>query len=445
MTWRGLLLGVIALGAAAALGLVVFAWEGELAPVDASQPARFDLARIKKGGTLAAIGNCEVCHTRPGGMPNAGGRALETPFGTVHSTNITPDAQTGIGLWSFEAFARAMGKGVDRAGRHLYPAFPYDHFTLVSESDNRALYAFLMTRAPVNAPALENRLTFPLNHRLVIAGWKLLNLKQGEYRHDPSKPSDWNRGAYLAEGLGHCGACHTPRDSTGAERRNKHFDGGEVDGWVAYAINENSPAPLPWSVESLHSYLRNGWHSKHGISRGPMAPVTANLGDVADEDVRAIAVYVADRMGDRAADTIAGPRKSEAGTAASSGEAIFAAACSSCHDGSRPLPFGGIDLRVSSAVHAPDPTNIVNVVLKGLQPTPGERSPIMPSYGAVISDAQVVDLLIYMRTAFTNKPAWSGLPELVAKQRAKADTLPMYPSDGNLSAQARPSERVTSW
>ena len=116
-----------------------------------------------------------------------------------------------------------MRKGVDRAGRHLYPAFPYDHFTLVSEADNRALYAFLMTRPPVNAPALENSLTFPLNHRLLIAGWKLLNLKEGEYRPDPSKGSDWNRGAYLAEGLGHCGACHTPRDSIGAERRRQAF------------------------------------------------------------------------------------------------------------------------------------------------------------------------------------------------------------------------------
>lgn len=442
MAWGGLFRSVLALGALAGLGFFAFAWEQELAPIEPSQLSRFDPAEIKKGAALAAIGNCSSCHTRPDGTHNAGGRALETPFGTIHSTNITPDPHTGIGFWSFDAFARAMRKGVDRAGRHLYPAFPYDHFTLVSEADNRALYAFLMTRPPVNAPAIENSLVFPLNQRFLIAGWKLLNLKTGEYRPDPSKGSDWNRGAYLAEGLGHCGACHTPRDSTGAERRSRHFDGAEIEGWVAYAINEQSPAPVPWTVDSLHFYLRHGWQSEHGISRGPMAPVTANLGDIADGDVRAIALYVADRMGRRPAVAL---RQVPAMGADATGKSIFESACASCHDGDRPLPFGGIDLRLSSAVHAPDPTNIVNVVLHGLRPAPGERSPIMPSYGGVISDAQIVDLLTYMRSAFTDKPAWSGLPTLVAKQRARGDALPMYSSDGNLSAPARPNERVTSW
>jgi mono/diheme cytochrome c family protein len=439
---------ILALGALAGLSFVAYAWELELAPIEPSQLGKFDPTEIKKGATLAAIGNCGSCHTRPGGATNGGGRALETPFGTIHSTNITPDADTGIGRWSFEAFARAMHKGVDRAGRHLYPAFPYDHFTLVSEADNRALYAFLMTRAPINAPALENNLTFPLNERLLIAGWKLLNLKQEEFRLDPSKDGDWNRGAYLAEGLGHCGACHTPRNAIGGERRDRHFDGGDVEGWVAYAINEQSPAPVPWTVDSLHFYLRNGWHTEHGISRGPMAPVTANLGEVSDGDVRAIAVYVADRMADRmgARDASSAQSKRVADDSqAAVGRPIFDAACASCHDGSRPLPFGGIDLRLSSAVHAPDPTNIINVALHGLPPAPGERSPIMPSYGAVISEAQIVDLLTYMRSAFTDKPAWAGLPELVAKQRARGDTLPMYSSDGNLSAPARPNERVTAW
>jgi len=149
MTWRGLLSGVLALGAFTGLGLFLYAQEQELAPIEASQLQRFDPAEIKKGAALAAIGNCGSCHTRPGGTTNAGGRALETPFGTIHSTNITPDLDTGIGRWSFDAFARAMRRGVDRAGRHLYPAFPYDHFTLVSDDHNRALYAFLMTRTPV--------------------------------------------------------------------------------------------------------------------------------------------------------------------------------------------------------------------------------------------------------------------------------------------------------
>ena len=444
MVWGRFLWGILALGALAGLGFVAYAWEREIAPIEPSQLGRFDATQIRQGAALAAIGNCGSCHTRPGGATHAGGRALATPFGTIHSTNITPDAETGIGGWSFEAFARAMRKGVDRAGRHLYPAFPYDHFTLTSEADNRALYAFLMTRAPINATALQNNLPFPLNERLLIAGWKLLYLKQGDFRPDPSKGSAWNRGAYLTEGLAHCGACHTPRNGMGAEIRGRSLDGGEVEGWVAYAINEKSPSPVPWTVDSLHFYLRNGWHAEHGISRGPMAPVTANLGEVSDADVRAIAVYVADRMGARNP-TATQTTPVADGAQGAGGKPIFDAACASCHDGSRPLPFGGMDLRMSSAVHAPDPTNIVNVVLHGLSPAPGERSPIMPSYGGVISDAQIVDLLTYMRAAFTDKPAWSRLAELVAKQRARGDTLPTYSSDGHLSAPARPNARVTAW
>ena len=440
---RGVLLGLLGFIGFAALIFLAYAWEPELPPTDPPHRQAFPAADIEHGARLAAIGNCAVCHTRPDGEANAGGRALETPFGTVHSTNITPDVETGIGSWSFDAFTRAMRRGVDRNGRHLYPAFPYDHFTLVSETDNRALYAFLMSRNPVRAQAPANDLMFPLNYRVLIAGWKFLYLKEGEYRPDPSKGMEWNRGAYLAEGLGHCGGCHTPRGGLGAEDRKRHFAGGEAEGWVAYPINEHSPAPVRWTAETLHFYLRHGWHPEHGISRGPMAPVTTNLGVIADEDVRAIAVYVADRMGD--ATKPHSLPKTHPGNEPSAGKVLFDAACASCHDGSRRLPFGGIDLRLSTAVHASDPTNIINVILQGLPPASGERSPIMPSYHAVISDEQIVDLLTHMRLAFTNKPAWPDLPPLVAKQRAKADTMPMYATDGNLSAPARPSERVTSW
>jgi mono/diheme cytochrome c family protein len=174
-----------------------------------------------------------------------------------------------------------------------------------------------------------------------------------------------------------------------------------------------------------------------------MAPVTTNLGDIADQDVRAIAVYVADRMG--GATKPDSPPKAQSDNRPDAGKVLFDAACASCHDGSRPLPFGGIELRLSTAVHASDPTNIVNVILQGLPPASGERSPVMPSYHAVISDEQVVDLLAYMRSAFTDKPAWPDLPALVSRQRVKAGTMPIYAMDGNLSAPARPHEKVTSW
>ena len=171
------------------------------------------------GARLAAIGNCNVCHTAPGGAPFAGGLALPTPFGTIQSTNITPDPATGIGRWSETAFVRAMREGVDREGRHLYPAFPYDHFTRVTDQDNRALYAYLMTRRPIQASPPPNDLRFPFDQRILLAGWKMLYLRQGPLAIETDRSPEWNRGRYLVEGLGHCGACHTPRDGLGAEQR----------------------------------------------------------------------------------------------------------------------------------------------------------------------------------------------------------------------------------
>ena len=174
-----------------------------------------------------------------------------------------------------------MRSGVNREGQHLYPTFPYDHFTNVSDEDDRALYAFLMTRQPVRAPARENQLSFPFNQRFAIAGWKLLFLRHDTYQPDPRQSAEWNRGAYLVEGLAHCGACHTPRNALGAERNSAQFAGGDVDNWHAYALNDQSHAPVPWDADALFAYLRDGWHPDHGTARGPMAEVVSNLSSVA--------------------------------------------------------------------------------------------------------------------------------------------------------------------
>src|ERR1700730_6334889 len=193
------------------------AWRPAIAAIDQPAPQSFDAALVKRGRDLAAIGNCTTCHTVRGGKDFAGG--LPVPFGTIFSSNITPDPETGIGRWPEAAFRRAMRSGVDRNGQHLYPTFPYDHFTNVSDEDDRALYAYLMTRQPVHAPARENQLAFPFDQRFVIAGWKLLFLRHGTYQPDPTRSAEWNRGAYLVEGLAHCGACHTPRNALRAGRR----------------------------------------------------------------------------------------------------------------------------------------------------------------------------------------------------------------------------------
>jgi len=442
------------------VGFLAFAWHSELPPERPDGRAAFEPALVEKGARLAAVGNCIACHTVPGKAAFAGGLALPTPFGTIYSTNITPDPQTGLGLWSEAAFQRAMRQGVEREGRHLYPAFPYDHYTRVTAEDNRALYAFIMSRDPAKAEAPANDLPFPFNVRLILAGWKLLFLREGELTRDASKSEAWNRGAYLAEGLGHCGACHTPRNALGAMDAKRHFAGGEAEGWQAYAINAESPAPVPWTADSLTHYLRHGWHATHGISRGPMAEVTGNLALLPDADVQAIATYVADIMGkpspqkqQEAEKRIAEAKRgrpalvSPAGTqnpSARSGAAIYASACGTCHDSGRPQPFGGLSFKLSSAVNAPSPQNIVNVTLFGLPPADGEASAVMPGFASVLSDQDMVALLNHLRSQFTDRPAWTGLEEMVRRTRSGEHHVAVRPADGierapaNVGAEEKP-------
>lgn len=433
----------------ASVGFIAATWKSEIPRIARPDPASFDPEIVKHGGELAAVGNCIACHTVPGGKAFAGGLAVPTPFGTIYSTNITPDEQTGIGSWSEEAFRRAMREGTDRDGNHLYPAFPYDHFTLVSDDDDRALYAYLMTRQPVEATAPRNDLIFPLNVRPLVAAWDLLFLNEGPYLPDPAQSEEWNRGAYLAEGLGHCGACHTPRNPLGAERRAHAFSGGEAEGWVAYAINSQSPAPIPWDKDSLAFYLRHGFHQEHGVSRGPMAEVTGNLAGLPDQDVAAIATYVASLMGPSSPERLLESeelrkkiRDGELAVSASSdsqavpsntqdrGAAIYRAACATCHESRRPLPFGGLPFDLSTAVNAPNPQNIINVVMFGLPPADGALSAVMPAFGGSLSDADMVALLQHLRRTFTRQPDWIGLDNQVADTRSGAHVVRVRPADG---------------
>jgi mono/diheme cytochrome c family protein len=434
--WKILGLVAAAILVCAGIAFAALAWRPEIAAVDVATTT-FDPALVQKGAELAAVGNCIACHTVPGSKAFAGGLELPTPFGTIHSTNITPDPETGIGTWSEAAFVRAMREGVDRQGRHLYPAFPYDHFTHVTDEDNQALYAYLMTRAPVKATPPANDLMFPLQIRPLLAVWKLLYLDDGPFQPDPKRSEEWNRGAYLAEGLGHCGACHTPRNWLGAEDTSRHFEGGEAEGWVAYAIDETSPAPTPWDKPALAFFLRNGWHEKHGVSRGPMAEVTGNLAGLPESDITAIADYVAALMGERETQRQAaeepGSAMAEAavrGGTAAQGAAIYDSACAMCHDSGRPPPFGGLDFRLSTAVNAPNPQNIVNVTLFGLPPADGEASAVMPGFAATLNDQQIADLLAYMRQRFSGKPAWEGVAEMARRTRSGEYKVAIRPADG---------------
>ncbi|HEY9026784.1 MAG TPA: molybdopterin cofactor-binding domain-containing protein, partial [Burkholderiaceae bacterium] len=247
---------LLAKAAAFAAGLVtatlaLLGWRPAIAPVAnaaASASSLYSADTIERGRQLAAAGDCVVCHTAPGGAPNAGGRALPTPFGTVYSTNLTPDPRTGIGTWSLAAFQRAMREGLSRDGRHLYPAFPYTAFTHASDDDLTALYAYLMTQPAVAAVPSETKLAFPFSMRPLMALWNALYLTPGPLQAEPAQSVQWNRGAYLVNGLGHCGACHTPRNAFGAEHSGAAtFAGAVVEGWEAPALTSLSNGPLAWT------------------------------------------------------------------------------------------------------------------------------------------------------------------------------------------------------
>jgi mono/diheme cytochrome c family protein len=389
--------------------------EKQIPPIDSASSGRFDTALISRGESLAAIGNCDSCHTVQGGARLAGGRAIATPFGTIYSTNITPDRDTGLGFWSAEAFRRAMRQGISRDGHYLYPAFPYDHFTKVVDQDDQALYAYVMSRPPVKAVARDNSVWFPLKFRRLVAVWNWLFLKTGVQPDDPNQTPEWKRGAYLVNGLGHCGACHTPRNLLGAERMNHALAGGRAEGWDAYALDGASPAPVAWTVDSLAAFLKSGWHAEHGNARGPMEAVTDDLGRVADSEVRAISTYIGSGM--RGRPIAEGHRSAASAGNGSIGSDLFAASCAACHEGTQPLPFGGIDFALSSAVNAPEPRNIILVTLAGLPAADGRAAGMMPGFDGAISDEDLAALLEYLRRHFSHEPAWSGVRTKVQTAR----------------------------
>ena len=434
---RGRQVTLTAAALAALVVLAALAWANrhpELAAVEPPGVAAFETALLRKGEALAGIGACAVCHTSESGAPFAGGRALPTPFGIVYSTNITPDVETGIGTWSKSAFRRAMHEGVDRSGRHLYPAFPYDHFTRVTDEDIDAIYAFLMARESVAFEPPDHELAFPFNVRMLLAGWKLLFLETGRFVPDESRGDEWNRGAYLAEGLGHCGACHTPRNPFGALEEAAAYDGGDVEDWHAPALNALSPAPIPWSQEQLVDYLFDGWEEAHGIAAGPMAPVVNHLYDQPEDDVFAIAAYFASRQRPALAEAETeavlararsldwerdpgySPERTPDDPALRRGMEVFRGQCADCHrQGGRDAP---VSLALTTTVNAPDPRNVIHIVFDGIRPPRGALQRSMPEFGASISDADIVDLLKYIRWYFTDRAPWEDVAGLVAAKRS---------------------------
>ncbi|MEH3144839.1 MAG: molybdopterin-dependent oxidoreductase [Methylobacterium frigidaeris] len=420
---RGLL-GWIAGATGAALGLAATAlpWRPAYDPIPRPEAGVFSPATIARGRLAAAAGACNVCHAGLDGAPLAGGRGLETPFGVVYASNITPDPGSGIGAWSYPAFARAMREGVSRDGRHLYPAHPYPSFSRTGEADLQALYAYLMAQAPAANAVPETALRFPFGFRPLMAAWNLLHLRPGSLPQDPSRSEAWNRGAYLVEALGHCGACHTGRGTLGAELRGEaHLGGGIADRWEAPALNALSRAPIPWDEDQLFAYLRTGHADRHGGASGPMAEVVASLAPLPDADIRAMAVYLA---GLAPAARPATPAESPAAEALP-GARLFAGACGGCHEGGTGLATA---LSLNTNLHSDRPDNLLQVVLNGVQ-APATRvagampddAPVsaMPGFRDSLDDGQVAALAAYLRARFApERPAWDGLAAASARIRA---------------------------
>jgi mono/diheme cytochrome c family protein len=412
-------------------GFLLLAWRRVIPPIERPAPESFSAESIAHGEALAAAGHCASCHTRPGGQSFAGGYGVNTPFGIIYGTNITPDPKTGIGTWPLEAFLRAMREGVARDGSHLFPAFPYYAYTKLTDDDLRALYAYLMTRQPVSATVPSNTVPFPLSVRALQEGWKILFFRNGRFQTNPSKSADWNRGAYLAEALSDCSGCHTPRNPLGAEKAVDSYAGAVVDGWIAPALDQRNPSLVPWTQEDLFFFLRTGTSPLHGAAGATMTPVIRDalaLAVVPDSDVRAIAVYFSDM--DHAAARASSVDAAVGEALATSDLAIgqpydaeadfYASACMSCHYNTGPAPLPARpELALNSALTLPEPTNFIQVVLKGVGSMDGAPGLVMPAY-ASLTDAEIAGLGSYLRRTRTNYPPWSDLEKKVAVIRGKS-------------------------
>ncbi|MDP9882204.1 nicotinate dehydrogenase subunit B [Variovorax boronicumulans] len=424
--------GLWATGAAlfiGGLGVIagLLGWRSAIAPVSLSAPV-YSESTIERGRVLAALGDCAVCHTAPGGAPNAGGRAMDTPFGTLYTTNLTPDAETGLGRWSFSAFQRAMREGVSRDGHHLYPAFPYTAFAKTSDDDLQALYAYFMAMPAVRAPTPKSELKFPFNLRPLMAGWNALFHDPAPLPPVPTQSAEWNRGAYLVNGLGHCGACHTPRNALGAEQGGSAFlSGAMVDGWEAPALTQLSKAAVPWDTDALYRYLRNGHSPRHGIAGGPMAEVVRELAQVPDADVRAMAVYLGSFNPEPVAQPQALAQQAIDNAARTQGQLLgpaqrmFDSACASCHhDGDGPTLLGvNTPLALNSSLTSTRPDNLLRTILDGVRAPAHRDIGFMPAFREALDDRQIADLAGYMRARFAPKEApWTNLPAEVARVRA---------------------------
>ena len=392
-------------------GWLVFRPAGPLPPShgrdDAEAASLKDPARVKRGEYLALAGDCAACHTARGGQPYAGGRSLATPFGDVPAPNITPDPGTGIGQWSFDDFWRALHDGKGRQGELLYPVFSYTSFTKVSRDDALDIFAYLKSLPPVNRPDLPSGLSFPYNLRSSLVAWRALYFKPGVYKPDASKSDEWNRGAYLVQGLGHCNECHAERDSLGGIKANQHLTGGQIPqlSWYAPDLSTQEGGGLAgWRAQDIIDLLKTGQSAK-GTAFGPMADVVRlSTQHMTDADLQAVATYL-QSLPPRA--QAASPAPFERAASAEQGGKLYAKHCADCH-GANGQGVAGIypPLDGNSSVTEPTGINATrSVLLGGFAPaTAGNPDPYsMPPFAQQLNDDDIAALATYVRQSWSNR------------------------------------------
>jgi mono/diheme cytochrome c family protein len=366
---------------------------------------------VAKGEYLAHAGDCIACHTNPGGALFAGGFPMATPFGTIYSSNITPDPTTGIGSWTADQFYGAMHTGRFPDGGLIYPAMPFASYTKVTREDCDAIFAYLRSVPPVHQPNRPNDLRFPFNNRQLILGWRTLFFQEGEYQPDRTKSAEWNRGAYLVEGLGHCSMCHTPINALGGSSQSQAFEGGLIpmQNWYAPSLTSNKEAGLgEWSIEEIVDLLRIGV-SHRGAVYGPMAEVTYDsLQYLNDTDVRAMAVYLKSLgQGNPLAPEVSGIPAPESSLLMSFGQAVYSTHCAICHaaDG-RGMPPDYPPLAGNPSIQMESSVNPIRMVLNGGFPpgTAGNPMPYgMPPFAQTLSDDEVAAVVTYIRAVWGNR------------------------------------------
>jgi mono/diheme cytochrome c family protein len=385
-----------------------------------------DFSQIAHGRYVAVLGDCAACHTNPGGPPYAGGLAIQTPFGNVVAANITPDRDTGIGGWTDDQFISAVTNGRAPGGVRLYPAMPYPAYTKMSRQDLIALKAYLNTLNPVNNRVQSNQLPFPFDIRLGMVFWNALFYTAGTFKPDPHQSAEWNRGAYLVEGPGHCGTCHTAKNFLGGDKSAQFLQGYSIQGWFAPNITGDDRVGIgSWSIEDIVSYLKTGVNA-HSIASGPMADEVADSSShMTVTDLRAIADFLKSQP--------AGDNQPAQALAANdpvmqAGAAIYTDECSACH-----TPEGaGVarlfpTLKGSPLVQSAEPTSLIHVVLEGghaVATDPAPTAPAMPPFAWKLSDRQVADVVTYIRNAWGNHASSVTTGDVRAARKTLASDTP---------------------